>query len=198
MLKPISDRLTFANVVSVMALFVALGGTAVAAGVAANSVGTRQLKDQSVTTSKIKDKAVTGAKVNVSTLGIVPRANTANKLSPALKASLTLHCPQGLQRAADTCFEPALRPAATFPDALGTCAVAQRRLPSASELALVFDHLGAPQENEWIATPYVAEISGVLQHLGTLLAEDTSRKIRAFADVSPNSWSYRCVTSPTN
>ncbi|MGI8411581.1 MAG: hypothetical protein ACR2QA_03615 [Solirubrobacteraceae bacterium] len=186
MLKSISGRLTLANVVSLIALFVALGGTAVAARVAANSVGTRQLKDQSVTTSKIKDNAVTGAKVNLSTVGVVPRANTANDLSSSLKASLTLHCPDGLQRAADTCFEFVLRPAATIPDALGTCAGAQRRLPSAGELALVFDHLGAPQGNEWVATPYSAEIKGVLQRLGTLLAEDTSRKIQTFADFGPN------------
>jgi hypothetical protein len=78
MLNSICNRLTFANVVSVIALFVALGGTTLAASIAANSVGTKQLKDQAVTTSKIKDGAVTGAKVNTSTLGTVPSANTAN------------------------------------------------------------------------------------------------------------------------
>jgi hypothetical protein len=83
MLNSICHRLTFANVLSVIALFVALGGTAVAASLAANSVGTKQLKDQAVTTSKIKDGAVTGAKVNVSTLGTVPSANTANTANAA-------------------------------------------------------------------------------------------------------------------
>jgi hypothetical protein len=40
-LNSIRNRLTFANVVSVIALFVALGGTTVAASIAANSVGTK-------------------------------------------------------------------------------------------------------------------------------------------------------------
>jgi hypothetical protein len=49
-------RLTFANVVSMAALFVALGGTGYAAIVLpANSVGTPQLKKDSVTAAKVKD-----------------------------------------------------------------------------------------------------------------------------------------------
>ena len=54
-------RITYANVVSTLCLFVVLGGTAWA--VAANSVGTRQLKDRAVTTPKIRDRAVTQAKL---------------------------------------------------------------------------------------------------------------------------------------
>ena len=76
-MKSIRNHLRFSNVTSLLALFVALGGTAAAASVAANSVGTKQLRDQAVTTSKIKAGAVTGTKVSESTLGVVPRANTA-------------------------------------------------------------------------------------------------------------------------
>ena len=48
--------LSFANVVSVLALFLALGGSAYAAGVLpVNSVGTPQLKAGSVTSGKVKD-----------------------------------------------------------------------------------------------------------------------------------------------
>jgi hypothetical protein len=95
----LSERLSFANVVSVLALFVALGGTGLAASqLGKNSVGTKQLKKNAVTTAKIKKEAVTAAKVkkgtltgkqiNASTLGTVPTANqahtadTANGLAP--------------------------------------------------------------------------------------------------------------------
>jgi hypothetical protein len=55
-MRKISDRLTFANVVSVIALFVALGGTGLAASqLGKNSVGPKQLKKNSVTTAKIKN-----------------------------------------------------------------------------------------------------------------------------------------------
>lgn len=56
----ITSRLSFANVVSVLALFVALGGTAWAAtALPPNSVGTKQLKNQAVTTAKIHRGAIT-------------------------------------------------------------------------------------------------------------------------------------------
>jgi hypothetical protein len=54
-------RITYANVVSTLCLFVLLGGTAWA--VAANSVGTKHLKDRAVTTPKLRDRAVTQAKL---------------------------------------------------------------------------------------------------------------------------------------
>jgi hypothetical protein len=91
--KQLRKHLTYSNVVATLCLFLLLGGaTAIAAGLAKNSVGSKQLKKNAVTaakikknavtTSKIKGDAVTGAKVNESTLGTVPSANLANSLSP--------------------------------------------------------------------------------------------------------------------
>ena len=57
------SRLTFANVVSLMALFVALSGGAYALTIPRNSVGTEQLKRSAVARSKIKPGAVTSPKV---------------------------------------------------------------------------------------------------------------------------------------
>jgi hypothetical protein len=56
------------NAVGYVALFVALGGTAYAASLPANSVGTKQLKHEAVTTKKLKDDTVTTAKVKDGTL----------------------------------------------------------------------------------------------------------------------------------
>jgi len=87
-------KLSFANVVSVFALFVALGGTAIAASqLGKNSVGPKQLKKNAVTTAKIKNEAVTalkvkkgtltGAQINASTLGTVPAATGAQNAARA-------------------------------------------------------------------------------------------------------------------
>jgi hypothetical protein len=98
-LKHLRKRLTYANVMSSIAVFLVLGGaTAIAAGqLGKNSVGKKQLKagavttaklkKNAVTTAKIKNSAVTGAKVkdgsltgsdvNLGTLGTVPSASTA-------------------------------------------------------------------------------------------------------------------------
>jgi hypothetical protein len=63
------QKLSFANVVSVLALFVALGGTGFAASqLGKNTVGTKQLKKNAVTTAKVKKEAITGAKVKKGTL----------------------------------------------------------------------------------------------------------------------------------
>ena len=58
-------RLTYANVMTTIAIFLALGGaTAFAAKqLAKKSVGTKQLKANAVTTAKIKKEAVTAAKI---------------------------------------------------------------------------------------------------------------------------------------
>lgn len=77
-MKSVRTRLTYANVMSSIAVFLVLGGgAAFAAGqLAKNSVGTKQLKNNAVTTKKIKKNAVTGAKVKESTLGTVPSASS--------------------------------------------------------------------------------------------------------------------------
>jgi len=63
--KQIRKRLTYANVMSSIAVFLVLGGaTAVAAHqLAKKSVGTKQLKTNAVTTAKIKKEAVSNVKI---------------------------------------------------------------------------------------------------------------------------------------
>ncbi|HEX7060009.1 MAG TPA: hypothetical protein VF176_09185 [Solirubrobacterales bacterium] len=83
-MKQIRKRLTYANVMSSIAVFLILGG---ATAIAAKKIGTKQIKanavtagkikKNAVTTAKIKNNAVTGSKVNESTLGEVPLATNA-------------------------------------------------------------------------------------------------------------------------
>jgi hypothetical protein len=64
MKKGVRERLTFANVVACIALFVALGGASYAATqIPNNSVGTKQLKRNAVTAAKIRKNAVTSTKI---------------------------------------------------------------------------------------------------------------------------------------
>jgi len=77
-----------AFVISLIALFVALGGTSYAAitSLPRNSVGTKQLRKNAVTGAKIKNGAVTAAKVN--TVGLtVPNALHATSASSAASAT---------------------------------------------------------------------------------------------------------------
>src|SRR5215208_2355010 len=63
-MQAIGRRLTYANVVSTLALFLVLaGGAAIAAKVPKKSVGPSQLKANAVTTAKIKANSVTTRKI---------------------------------------------------------------------------------------------------------------------------------------
>ncbi len=94
-MKQIHKRLTYANVMSSIAVFLILGG---ATAFAAKKIGANELKanavktgkivkeavtagkikKNAVTTTKIANDAVTGDKANESTFGTVPSANNAN------------------------------------------------------------------------------------------------------------------------
>jgi hypothetical protein len=63
MLARIKKNVSYANVLSSIALFVALGGGAYALSVPSNSVGSKQLKKNAVTSKKIKSNAVTSSKI---------------------------------------------------------------------------------------------------------------------------------------
>lgn len=96
-MKVIQKRLTYANVMSSIAVFLVLGG---ATAFAASKIGSNQLKANSVTTGKIKKNAVTAAKIkngavngakvkdgsltgadiNLGALGTVPTAANAEKV----------------------------------------------------------------------------------------------------------------------
>lgn len=68
-------KLTYSNAIATIALFIALGGAAVAAGLPKNSVGPKQLKRGAVTAAKIRKAAVTAGKLG-------PKSVVAGKLGP--------------------------------------------------------------------------------------------------------------------
>jgi hypothetical protein len=86
-LKQIHKRLTYANVMSSIAVFLVLGGATAFAALGKNTVGSKQLKKNAVTAVKIKANAITSAKVqdgsltgadlNLGTVGTVPSATNA-------------------------------------------------------------------------------------------------------------------------
>jgi hypothetical protein len=98
-MKRLLSKLTYANIISTLCLFLLLGGgAALAAGkLGKNTVGTKQLKANAVTAAKIKNAAVTaakikngaitGAKVDLGTIGTVPSATKADSATTAITAT---------------------------------------------------------------------------------------------------------------
>ena len=93
-MKQIRKRVTYANVMSSIAVFLVLGGGAAYAAkkigsneikgnsittgkIKKNAVTASKIKKNSITTAKIANGAVTGAKLNLGTVGTVPNATHA-------------------------------------------------------------------------------------------------------------------------
>jgi hypothetical protein len=74
MLKAAISKLSYANVMSSLAVFLALGGTAVAV----TQINGSRLVNESVAGKKLKVDTVTGKRVKESTFGQVPSAATAD------------------------------------------------------------------------------------------------------------------------
>jgi hypothetical protein len=84
MINSIWERLSYANVVATIALFVALGGGAYAAfHLPKNSVRSKHIKNGQVKSADVKNDALAGTDIDESTLGAVPNANAVGPLHAA-------------------------------------------------------------------------------------------------------------------
>jgi len=105
MLDKVRARLTYANVMATIAVFVALGGS----GYAAVTLNGRQLKNRSVAGKKLKKNTLTGTEINESKLGKVPSAklatNALNLAGRPASAYASASCPAGMVKVGPTCID---------------------------------------------------------------------------------------------
>ena len=147
MLRRLKGKLTYANVMASVAVFIALGGSAYAAlRVPPNSVGSRQLKVASVTTGKVANGAITAAKVaehslsgtdiNLPALGTVPSAaNASNAANANTVGGHAASCPAEATLIRGLCFDSHSNPEAPNLEAAAEdCAAKGGYLPSPMEL----------------------------------------------------------------
>jgi len=164
-----------ALIISIIALCAALVGSAYAAGLGKNSVGTKQLKKKAVTTGKIANNAVTGAKVkngslssqdiNLSQLGTVPNATNAQNAQDARTVNTHgAECPGGTTLIRGVCFDLALNSAVNgVKAAASSCAAKQGYLPTPMELYSVRNviNLGTGVAPDYaVADAYYANTNG--------------------------------------
>jgi len=120
------DRLSYANVMATIAVFVALGGSAVAAKVLLpkNSVTSKSVKDGSLKGKDLANGTITGDKV----------ANNTLSAANINQATLSLPCPSGTTKAAGICFESTEQASQGLSGAMTICGQANRFLPTVAEL----------------------------------------------------------------
>jgi len=138
--RRIRPRLSYANVMSTIAVFVALGGSSYAAV----TLNGKNLKHRSVGASKIKRNTLTNLEIRESRLTTVPKAAIAESLTER-GADALLRCPDRTVNAAGTCIEAEpKKTSASYGEALQICkgdttTHLQRRLPTHGELVVAFD-----------------------------------------------------------
>jgi hypothetical protein len=147
MIGKLRDRLTYANVMSTIAVFGVLTGSAYAAfKVPPNSVGSRQLKAKAVTGGKIAnatisggkiaEETITGANIKLSALGAVPQAtNAANAANANTVGGHAASCPASTTLIRGLCFDSQSNPPVKGVEAAAeACAAKGGYLPTPMEL----------------------------------------------------------------
>jgi len=162
-------------VVALIALFVALGGSASAIVISGkviknNSVTGTDLKNRSVKGRDIARNTLGGDTVKESKLGLVPKAKDAatvgGKTPDQIVAPTKATCPPGTIEHAGACPEVIPRPDTTWGKAMEACAAANRRLISPGEaytLRRRFAPANVPGDehtDEWIGFNLVIIVTG--------------------------------------
>jgi hypothetical protein len=211
----VRDRLSYANVVATLALFVAMGGTSYAviqvgsADIVDNSVRSRDIRNSTARSRDIRDGTIRARDVRrdslgagvikESTLGVVPRSTSAERIGGATAQDLRLRCPAGTVPAAGVCIEIATRPPDGFLGAINRCDQAGRGLATMPELDAFLRANGPLGQAEWTSSVYRNTTHGPdpFDQLEAVLLASTGNVSydRVYLAVQH---AFRCVALPSN
>jgi hypothetical protein len=192
------SRLTYANVMSTLAVFVALGGSSYAAITISGS----SINNRSITGKKVRHNTLTGWEIKESSLGRVSRARDADRLNGATAAELTIRCPSDTFPIADVCVERTARAAASYGSAVLTCAQVGtpsgpgRRLPSHAELLAALTAVQLTAGGELTSNVYPSTSDP--GRLDVLFITDQVGSVGLTPDTAAGAKPYRCATDPLN
>jgi hypothetical protein len=203
MLRGLGDRITYANVMSTLAVFIALGGSAYAA----SKIDGSDIKKRSLTGRQFKSDSIGRRVVKESSLRTVPQASNALRLRGLPVKSFADRCPQAFVRTipfSDVCIEIAARPPQPSRGAAYDCALTDnrdgfgRRLPTHWELmtALADPRIQLAAGGELTSN---IDPSGTPGQLNVIYETDEFGGTGIVPESGDNSAkSFRCVADPTN
>lgn len=208
-------RITSAHVVAVLALFVALGGSAFAVddftpkGRPAGKIDGSDIRDRSLTSRELKSNSVNGRNVKERSLGPVPRAQNSARLAGQPVTTFLDRCPAGTEGIASTCVELQPRPAASYRSAAQECSLIDnrervgRRLPTQQELMVALEdpRFQLAPGGELTATVYPSESRPGRLDVLVIKDEvfnDSDGDVALVPDDGSGARPYRCATDPMN
>ncbi|MDP9209993.1 MAG: hypothetical protein M3O65_16200, partial [Actinomycetota bacterium] len=144
----IRRRLTYANVMATVAVFIALGGSSYAA----LTITGRDVHNGSLTGKDLRRNTLGGTRIKESRLGRVPSAQRAVRLGGLTGRQLQQRCPAGTVHSTGACVERTARTPQPYSMAVNTCqteafkgfAEGAGRLPTWPELYRTVSRGGGP------------------------------------------------------
>jgi hypothetical protein len=207
-LDNLRQRLTYANVMSTVAVFVALGGSSYAAlqirsgDIANNSVRGIDVRNRSLTERELRRNTLGGRSIRESRLGRVPRARNADRIGGLSAADLRIKCPSGTFPTADVCVEATPRAAASYGVAVVECANTGRpagpgrRLPTHGELRAALAAVTLTPGGELTSEVYPS--SSTPGSLDVLYVTDQVGSVAVTPNTGAGGKAFRCVADPLN
>jgi hypothetical protein len=192
------QRLTYANVMSTLAVFIALGGSSYAA----LTINGSDIQNRSIPAKKLKRNSITGKEIRESRLNRVPRARRADRLGEFTAAQLRVRCPSDTFPIADVCVERTPRPASAYGSAVlqcaqvGTPAGPGRRLPTHGELRAALGAVSLAPGGELTSDVYPSGSDP--GRLDVLFVTDQVGSVGLTPNTAAGGKAYRCVTDPLN
>lgn len=199
MLRALLDRLTYANVIATLALFVALGGTSYAV----SKIDGSDIRKHSLTGRQFRANSIGGRVVKESSLRPVPRARNAALLGGQPAERFLVSCPSGTKPISDVCVEVQAHPPDSYRGAAFYCSLidnrerAGRRLPTQEELmaALADPEIQLAPGGELTSNVYPSSTPGKLD---VLYVTEENGAVGLTPDSGDGAKSFRCVADPMN
>lgn len=200
MIEALRKRLTYANVMATLAVFIALGGSSYAAF----SVTGRNVKNSSLTYRDLRPDTLGGSRINESRLGTVRWARNADRLNGVTAERLLVRCPEGTFPVSNVCVETAARGPAPYGTAAVICegtdrnAGPGRRLPSHDELMTAIGEPGIALAIGGELTRNVYPSGSVAGEVDVLFVTSNAGSVGITPNTAAGAKAFRCVADPRN
>jgi hypothetical protein len=200
MIKALRRRLTYANVMATVAVFIALGGSSYAA----LGITGRDVANGSLTFRDLHRDTLGGGRIQESRLGPVRRAMNADRLNGVTAARFLVRCPEGTFPVSNVCVESAARSPAPYGTAAVMCestdrqAGPGRRLPSHDELMTAIGDAGITLAPGGELTRNVYLSSAAPGQVDVLYITTNTGGVGITPDTAAGAKAFRCVADPRN
>jgi hypothetical protein len=207
-------RISYANVLATLAMFVALGGTSYAVlhissddvtdnslrsiDIRNNTVRSRDVTNHTLRARDVRRNSLGSGAIKEAALSPVPRALRADRLGDATAHDLQVRCPENTIAMVGACIEIQARAPIGFFGALSACDQAHRSLVTMPQLDR-FAQSHSLASSEWTSSVYRNPGNGPnpFDELETVLLADGGSPAysRVYLDVQHR---FRCAALPSN